>query len=53
MTSAIVTKARRPTDPRRHPSPEHLRLLRDAGVSVWEQIGEVEAAKNAVADGSR
>jgi NAD(P)H-dependent flavin oxidoreductase YrpB (nitropropane dioxygenase family) len=22
-----------------HPSPEHLRLLRDAGVSAWEQVG--------------
>ena len=34
-----------------HPSPEHLRLLRDAGVSVWEQVGDVEAAKRAVDDG--
>ena len=34
-----------------HPSPEHLKLLRDAGVSVWEQVGEVEAAKKAVGDG--
>jgi len=34
-----------------HPSPEHLRLLLDAGVSVWEQVGEVEAAKRAVGDG--
>ena len=31
-----------------HPSPEHLRLLRDAGVSAWEQVGGVEAAKPAV-----
>jgi NAD(P)H-dependent flavin oxidoreductase YrpB (nitropropane dioxygenase family) len=34
-----------------HPSPEHLTLLRDAGVSVWEQVGGVEAAKKAVGDG--
>src|SRR5246500_2633378 len=34
-----------------HPSPDHLRLLLDAGVSVWEQVGEVEAAKKAVGDG--
>jgi hypothetical protein len=34
-----------------HPSPEHLRLLRDAGVSAWEQVGGVEAAKKAVGDG--
>src|ERR1700720_1553321 len=34
-----------------HPSPEHLTLLLDAGVSVWEQVGVVEAAKKAVGDG--
>jgi NAD(P)H-dependent flavin oxidoreductase YrpB (nitropropane dioxygenase family) len=34
-----------------HPSPEHLKRLRDAGVSVWEQVGDVEAAKRAVDDG--
>src|ERR1700739_3887450 len=34
-----------------HPSPEHLTLLRDAGVSVWEQVGGVEAAKKAVGAG--
>jgi NAD(P)H-dependent flavin oxidoreductase YrpB (nitropropane dioxygenase family) len=34
-----------------HPSPEHLTLLREAGVSVWEQVGGVEAAKKAVGDG--
>ena len=34
-----------------HPSPEHLTLLRDAGASVWEQVGGVEAAKKAVGDG--
>jgi NAD(P)H-dependent flavin oxidoreductase YrpB (nitropropane dioxygenase family) len=34
-----------------HPSPEYLKLLLDAGVSVWEQVGTVEAAKEAVGDG--
>jgi NAD(P)H-dependent flavin oxidoreductase YrpB (nitropropane dioxygenase family) len=34
-----------------HPSPEHLKRLRDAGVSVWEQVGDVEAAKRAIGDG--
>ena len=34
-----------------HPAAEHLTLLRDAGVSVWEQIGNVEAARRAVGDG--
>src|SRR6266446_5113185 len=34
-----------------HPSPEHLKLLRDAGVSAWEQVGVVEAAKKAVGNG--
>ena len=34
-----------------HPSPENLKLLRDAGVSVWEQIGDVEAARKAVGNG--
>ena len=34
-----------------HPSPDHLSLLLDAGVSVWEQVGAVEAAKKAVGDG--
>jgi NAD(P)H-dependent flavin oxidoreductase YrpB (nitropropane dioxygenase family) len=28
-----------------HPSTEHIKLLHDAGVSVWEQIGSVDAAK--------
>lgn len=27
-----------------HPSPENLKLLKDAGVSVWEQVGTVEDA---------
>ena len=34
-----------------HPSSEHLKLLLDAGVSVWEQVGNMEAAKEAVGDG--
>jgi nitronate monooxygenase len=34
-----------------HPAAEHLTLLCDAGVSVWEQIGNVEAARRAVGDG--
>jgi NAD(P)H-dependent flavin oxidoreductase YrpB (nitropropane dioxygenase family) len=34
-----------------HPSKEHLNLLRDAGVSVWEQVGSVDDAKRAVDDG--
>jgi NAD(P)H-dependent flavin oxidoreductase YrpB (nitropropane dioxygenase family) len=34
-----------------HPSPAHLKLLIDAGVSVWEQVGNVDAAKQAVGDG--
>jgi nitronate monooxygenase len=34
-----------------HPSSRHLKLLIDAGVSVWEQVGDVKSAKIAVADG--
>lgn len=34
-----------------HPSAEHLALLRDAGVSVWEQVGTVEDARRAAGDG--
>jgi NAD(P)H-dependent flavin oxidoreductase YrpB (nitropropane dioxygenase family) len=34
-----------------HPSAQHLRILRDAGVSIWEQVGTVEAGKIAAADG--
>src|SRR5271156_488860 len=34
-----------------HLAVEHLTLLRDAGVSVWEQIGNVEAARKAVGEG--
>jgi len=34
-----------------HPSTEHIKLLRDAGVSIWEQIGTVDAAKTALGDG--
>lgn len=34
-----------------HPSTEHIKLLRDAGVSIWEQIGSVDAARTALGDG--
>jgi NAD(P)H-dependent flavin oxidoreductase YrpB (nitropropane dioxygenase family) len=34
-----------------HPSPAHLKILGDAGVSVWEQVGSVEAGRLAVDDG--
>jgi NAD(P)H-dependent flavin oxidoreductase YrpB (nitropropane dioxygenase family) len=34
-----------------HPSPDHINLLRNAGVSIWEQIGSVDAAKRAVGNG--
>lgn len=35
-----------------HPPLEQLAMLRDAGVSIWEQVGSVEAAELAVADGA-
>lgn len=34
-----------------HPAAEHLKLLRDAGVSVWEQVGSVEDGRRAAGDG--
>jgi NAD(P)H-dependent flavin oxidoreductase YrpB (nitropropane dioxygenase family) len=34
-----------------HPPPAQLARLRQAGVSVWEQVGSAEAARRAVADG--
>jgi NAD(P)H-dependent flavin oxidoreductase YrpB (nitropropane dioxygenase family) len=34
-----------------HPPAAQLEALRDAGVSVWEQVGSPEAARLAVADG--
>jgi NAD(P)H-dependent flavin oxidoreductase YrpB (nitropropane dioxygenase family) len=34
-----------------HPAPRQLALLRDAGVSVWEQVGTVGDAKRAAGDG--
>jgi NAD(P)H-dependent flavin oxidoreductase YrpB (nitropropane dioxygenase family) len=34
-----------------HPPAAYLETLRGAGVSVWEQVGSVEAARLAVADG--
>ena len=35
-----------------HPSAENLKILRDAGVSYWEQIGSVDDAKRAVDAGA-
>jgi len=34
-----------------HPPTDQLKKLRDAGVSVWEQVGSADAAKLAVDDG--
>lgn len=34
-----------------HPPAEQLKLLREAGVSVWEQVGSARAAELAVDDG--
>lgn len=34
-----------------HPSVEWIRRLHAAGISVWEQVGSVEAASRAVGDG--
>ncbi len=34
-----------------HPSPTLIQVLRDAGCSVWEQVGTVEAARRALGDG--
>jgi enoyl-[acyl-carrier protein] reductase II len=34
-----------------HPPADQLQLLREAGVSVWEQVGSPEAARLAVDDG--
>jgi NAD(P)H-dependent flavin oxidoreductase YrpB (nitropropane dioxygenase family) len=34
-----------------HPATEHIKLLRDAGVSIWEQVGSVDAARTALGDG--
>lgn len=34
-----------------HPNTDWIAALRDAGISVWEQVGTVEAAELAVADG--
>jgi NAD(P)H-dependent flavin oxidoreductase YrpB (nitropropane dioxygenase family) len=34
-----------------HPPADQLKRLRDAGVSVWEQVGSADAAKVAVDDG--
>ncbi|MFG2915647.1 NAD(P)H-dependent flavin oxidoreductase [Kitasatospora sp. NPDC048298] len=34
-----------------HPPADQLRRLRDAGISVWEQVGSADAARRAVDDG--
>ncbi|MEU9337147.1 nitronate monooxygenase [Streptomyces sp. NPDC048290] len=34
-----------------HPPAEQIRRLRDAGISVWEQVGSAAAAERAVEDG--
>ncbi len=34
-----------------HPKPALIQALRDAGCSVWEQVGTVEQAKRALGDG--
>jgi NAD(P)H-dependent flavin oxidoreductase YrpB (nitropropane dioxygenase family) len=34
-----------------HPPAHQLVAIRDAGISVWEQVGSAEAARRAVADG--
>ncbi len=34
-----------------HPSPALIKTLRDAGCSIWEQVGTVEAARRALGDG--
>ncbi|MFM0341766.1 nitronate monooxygenase [Paraburkholderia fungorum] len=35
-----------------HPRAEHIRVLRDACVSVWEQVGSIGAARTAINDGA-
>jgi enoyl-[acyl-carrier protein] reductase II len=35
-----------------HPAAHQLRMLREAGVSVWEQVGSAEAARRAVDEGA-
>lgn len=35
-----------------HPAPEHLKILADAGVSVWEQVGTIDGGRRAVDDGA-
>ncbi len=34
-----------------HPKPELIKALRDAGCSIWEQVGTLEQAKRALGDG--
>jgi len=35
-----------------HPDPAHMKLLLDAGISVWVQVGTVEDARRAVGEGA-
>lgn len=35
-----------------HPRAEHIRILRDACVSVWERVDSVETARTAINDGA-
>jgi NAD(P)H-dependent flavin oxidoreductase YrpB (nitropropane dioxygenase family) len=34
-----------------HPKPQLIKLLKDAGCTVWEQVGTIEAARRAIGDG--
>jgi NAD(P)H-dependent flavin oxidoreductase YrpB (nitropropane dioxygenase family) len=34
-----------------HPKPALIKLLKDAGCTVWEQVGNVEDARRAIDDG--
>ncbi len=34
-----------------HPKPQLIKVLRDAGCAVWEQVGTLEQAKRALGDG--
>ncbi len=34
-----------------HPDEEYIKLLKDAGISVWEQVGSVEDARRALGNG--
>ena len=34
-----------------HPKPATIKLLKEAGCTVWEQVGNIEDARRAVGDG--